>query len=167
MNSSSLYLALAQTSARAPEAQEQQLLDIDGTVLLNLGLFLISMYVLTQLLWKPYLRVRAARGARIEGYKEEAKQLDSDAASRFARVEAQLAEARRTGSLERARVRIAAQSREQAIVLEAQGAAQKTLTAARADVEATMAAERANLSARAEILGHEAAEQVLGRKVAA
>ncbi|HEY0705273.1 MAG TPA: ATP synthase F0 subunit B [Polyangia bacterium] len=166
MNPSSIYLSLAQ-SARAPEAHEQQLLDVDGTVLVNLGLFLFSMFVLTQLLWKPYLKVRATRGARIEGYKEEARRLDADAAARFARVEAQLAEARRTGSSERARVRTAAQAREQVIVAEAQAAAQKTLTAAKADVEATLATERAKLSARAEQLGHEAAEQVLGRKVAA
>jgi F0F1-type ATP synthase membrane subunit b/b' len=166
MNPSSLYLALAQ-SARAPEAHDQQLLDIDGTALVNLGLFLLTMFVLTQLLWKPYLKVRAARGARIEGYKEEAKRLDADAATRFARVEAQLAAARRTGSLERARVRTAAHAREQVIVAEAQAAAQKTLAAAKMDVEATLAGERAKLSARAELLGHQAAEQVLGRKVAA
>jgi F0F1-type ATP synthase membrane subunit b/b' len=166
MNASSIYLALAESAARAPEAHEQQLLDIDGTVLVNFGLFLLAMFLLSKLLWKPYLQVRAERGARVEGYKDEAKRLEADANSRFVKVEAQLADARRTGSQERTRGRTAAQAREQEIITAAQGAAQKTLADARARVEASLAGERASLAARADLLGRQAAEKVLGRKIA-
>ena len=162
--SSSIYLVLAATGA--PEAHEQQLLDVDGTVLLQFGLFLVAMYALTQLLWKPYLRIRQERGARVEGFKEEAKRMDSDAAARYAKVEAQLAEARRVGSAERARVRVAAQKREHEVIAAAQAAAQQTLSEARGRVDTALAGERANLAARAEQLGQQAAEKVLGRKVA-
>jgi F0F1-type ATP synthase membrane subunit b/b' len=166
MNASSIYLVLAEAGVGAPQAHEQQLLDVDGTVLLQFGLFLIAMYALTQLLWKPYLRIRTERGARVEGFKEEAKRMDADAAARFAKVEAQLAEARRVGSLERARVRIAASAREQEIISAAQAREQQTLLEARARVEKAMAGERASLAARAELLGHQAAEKVLGRGIA-
>ena len=173
MHASSIYLALADTAAplhtalaRAPEAHDQQLLDIDGTVLLNLGLFLIALFVLNKLLWQPYLRVRGERTSRIEGYKEDAKRLEADAAARLAKVEAKLAEARRAGSFERARVRTAAQAREQEVIRLAQASAQEALAAARARVDEALAKERANLAARAQALGQEAAEKVLGRKVA-
>ncbi len=161
-----IFLMLAETGSGAPQAHEQQLLDVDGTVLLQLGLFLVTMYVLTQLLWKPYLRIRAERGARVEGYKEEAKRLEADAAARFTKVEAELAEARKAGSFERARVRAAAQVREQEIIATAQSTAQKTLAEARARVEAALTTERQSLAARAQTLGQKAAERVLGRSIA-
>ena len=166
MNASSIYLVLAEAGVPAPQAHDQQLLDVDGTVLLQFGLFMIAMYALTQLLWKPYLRIRAERGARVEGFKDEAKRMDADANARFAKVEAQLAEARRVGSGERTRVRIAAQAREQEIISAAQAREQQTLQEARARVEKALAGERASLAARAESLGREAAEKVLGRKIA-
>ena len=165
MNVSFIYVALAQATARAPEAPEQQLLDVDGTLFINLGLFLVAMFLLTQLLWKPYLRVREVRTSRIEGEKESAKRLEAEAAMRLGRVEVELAEARRAGSSERARVRSEAQKREQQVLSAAQAGAQKTLADARARVEAAMVTERASLAARAEALGREAAERVLGRKV--
>jgi F0F1-type ATP synthase membrane subunit b/b' len=165
MNLSSIYLVLAQASP-AQEAHEQQLLDIDGTVFIQLGLFLLTMLVLSKLLWKPYLRVRGERSTRIDGYKEEAKRLDADAATRLAKVDAELAQARREGSAERARVRTAAQVREQEIIKAAQDAAQKAIVEARGRVETALAAERSSLASRAELLGRQAAEKVLGRKVA-
>ena len=166
MTASSIYLTLAQASARAPEANEQQLLDVDGTLFLNLGLFLLAMFLLTKFLWRPYLAVREQRSSRVEGEKEAAKRLEVEAAARLARVEAELGEARRAGSAERARVRTDAQKREQEVLSRAQAAAQKTLAEARARVEAAMATERASLAARADVLGREAAEKVLGRRLA-
>jgi F-type H+-transporting ATPase subunit b len=160
-----IYTALAQ-AAKAPEAHEQQLLDVDGTLFLNLGLFLLAMFLLTKFLWRPYLKVREQRSTRVEGYKEEAKRLDAEATARLSKVEAELADARRAGSSERARVRVEAQRREQEILSTAQAAAQKALAEARTRVEAAYNAEKATLATRAEALGREAAEKVLGRRVA-
>jgi F-type H+-transporting ATPase subunit b len=161
-----IYSALAQASAKAPEAPEQQLLDVDGTLFLNLGLFLLSMFLLTKFLWRPYLKVREQRSTRVEGYKEEAKRLEAEAAARLSKVEAELGDARRAGSRARARVRADAQRREQEIMTAAQSTAQKTLAEARARVEAAYNAEKATLASRAEALGREAAEKVLGRRLA-
>jgi F0F1-type ATP synthase membrane subunit b/b' len=165
MNPSMFSAALLQAGA-APPASEQQLLDVDGTVFVMLGLFFVVLFVLTQWLWKPYLRVRQERVSRVEGYREQATKLEADAAARLARVEAQLAEARRVGSAERARARNDAQAREQQIVAEAQAAAARALADARARVEAAYAGERAKLQGRASSLGAEITEKVLGRPVA-
>jgi F0F1-type ATP synthase membrane subunit b/b' len=63
-------------------------------------------------------------------------------------------------------VRVEAQRREQEILTAAQATAQKTLAEARARVEAAYNAEKATLAGRAEALGREAAEKILGRRVA-
>lgn len=161
-----IYPALAEATARAPQSHEPQLLDVDGTLFINLGLFLIAMFVLTQFLWKPYLRVRAARTSRVEGYREDAKRLEAEAAARFAKVEAELADVRRAGSQERARVRQEAQAREHQIIGAAQTVAQQSLNESRQRIDAALAGERRTLAARAESLGRDLAEKVLGRKVA-
>src|SRR4051812_8006742 len=102
MSAPSFIIAVAET---APQSSEQQLMDVDGTLLVMLALFLIIVLVLNQWLWKPYLRVREERVTRVDGYREEAQRLEQEAETRLRRVEAELAEARRQGSLEQARVR--------------------------------------------------------------
>jgi F-type H+-transporting ATPase subunit b len=149
----------------APQSPEPQLLDVDGTVWAMFALFLITAFVLNQWLWKPYIRVREERVARVDGYRQEAERLEREAASRLARVEAQLAEARRAGSAERSRARNEAQAHEGRLVAEAQAAAQRALADARTRVEAAIAAERAKLHDRAAFLGREITEKVLGRSL--
>ena len=150
----------------APQAGEQQLLDIDSTVFVMLGLFLLLALILTQWLWKPYLRVREERVRRVEGARAEAERLEADSAGRLARIEAQLTEARKAGHAERARVRAQALAREQQIVAEAQAAAHRMLAEARARLDATLAIERARLEVSATTLGREIAEKALGRRLA-
>jgi F-type H+-transporting ATPase subunit b len=161
--STNFFTALAQV---APQSPEPQVLDVDGTAWLMLGLFLLVAFILTQWLWKPYIRVREERVSRVDGFRSEAERLEREAATRLARVEAQLAEARRSGSAERTRSRAEAQAHEARLSAEAQAAAQRALAEARAKVEAALATERARLQERASKLGREITERVLGRPVA-
>ena len=157
--------ALALLLTAAPEAHEPQLIDVDGTLFLQLGIFLLLLVVLTQFLWKPYLRVRTERVARVEGYREEATQLEADAQQRLARADAALAEARRTGAGERAVARAEAHAREQTLLAEATAAAQRKLADARTRLNATVAAERKKLESDSSEVAVEAARKILGREV--
>lgn len=159
-------LEVTPDNGTAPQAGESQLLDIDNTVFVMLGLFLVLAFILTQWLWKPYLRVREERVRRVEGAREEADRLEADAAGRLARIEAQLAEARKAGQAERAQARTAAVAREQEIVSAAQEAARKQLIEARGKLETALTTERARLAAHANALGREIAEKALGRGLA-
>jgi F-type H+-transporting ATPase subunit b len=150
----------------APRAAEAQLLDIDGTVFVMLGIFLVLLLVLWQFLWKPYLRVRDERVARVEGAREKAAQLEADAATRLARIETALAEARRTGYAEMTKLRLDAQAREQKVIAEAQEAARKMLVDARAKLDDALATEKANLQEHTYQLGRQIAEKALGRRLA-
>src|SRR5882672_5544853 len=115
--------ALLALSDVAPQSHEPQLIDLDGTAFVQLGLFFLLMLVLRQFLWKPYLRIRGERSTRVEGYKEEAARLEAEAAKRLAKAEAALAEARRVGAGERAEARSVAQKREQEVLAAANAAA--------------------------------------------
>ena len=152
-------------SATAPQATESQLLDVDGTVFVMLGLFVLALAVLTPLLWKPYIRIKGERTTKVEGYRAQAEQMEVDAKARFEKVEKQLAEARREGAGALAVARVQAHSREQTLLAHAHTQAQATLAEAKAKLEAAMAAQKANLDQKAEALGREAAAKVLGRSV--
>ena len=159
--------ALLLLSTAAPESHEPQLIDLDGTAFIQLGLFLLLMLVLRQFLWRPYLKVLGERTTRVDGYKQEAVRLDAEAAARLAKAEAALAEARRVGSGERVEARAVAQKREQELLAAANAAAQKTLAEARARVSAALAGERAKLQQTAADIGAQAARKILGREVSA
>jgi len=149
----------------APHAHAPQLMDVDGTIFVQLALFAVLAVVMTKLLWKPYLRVRAERVSRVEGYRKDAQRMEADANGRLARAEATLAEARRLGSGERAVARAEAQAREQTLIAEAQAAAQRALAAARARLEVTVASEKARLEASARDTATRVARRILGREL--
>ena len=134
MNSSLIFLLSA-----APTSHEPQLIDIDQTVFVQLGIFLLLAIVLWRLLWRPYLRIRGERVTRVEGYRQDAVKMDADAAERLAKAELALAAARRQGSGERA--------------------------AARVRLEATLQTERAKLNAQTHDVAKTAAQRILGREV--
>lgn len=167
MNSSfSLLQATSTVLASAPQAAEPQLLDLDGTVFIMLGIFLILLLVLWQFLWKPYLRVRDERVTRTEGTRAKASELENEAAARLARIEAALTEARKNGSAEMATLRQEAQAKEQQIIAASQEAARKMMTEARAKLDASVAQEKANLQTETGLLARQIAEKALGRRLA-
>jgi F-type H+-transporting ATPase subunit b len=161
MNSAQLLLV-----STAPESHEPQLIDLDQTVFVQLGIFLVLVLVLGRLLWRPYLRVRGERVTRVEGYRQEAVRIEVDAAERLARAETALTEARRRGAGERAVARAEAQAREQTLLAEANADAQRTVAAARVRLDATLARERTKLGAEADEIARTAARKILGREVA-
>ncbi len=159
MNSALVFLLQA-----APVSHEPQLIDVDGTLYVQLGIFLLLALVLYQFLWKPYLRVRGERVTRVEGYRQDAVKMDADAAERLAKAEIALNAARREGVGERAKSRAEAQAREAVVLSEANAEAQKTLAAARTRLDATLAAERAKLEAETRQVAATAAKRILGRE---
>ena len=159
--------ALVVLAVPAPESHEPQLIDVDGTVFVQLGLFFVLMLVLHRFLWRPYLKVRGDRTTRVDGYRDEARRLEAEAAARLAQAEVALAEARRVGAGERVEARAVAHKREQEVLAAANASAQRTLADARARVDATLATERAKLQQTASEIGRQAARKILGREASA
>ena len=158
--------ALTPLLLSAPRSEEAQLLDLDGTVFVMLGIFLALLLILWRFLWRPFLRVRDERVARVEGAKTKAAQLEADAVARVARIEIALADARRAANLETAKLRREAHAREQQIVADAQHSSHTLMVEARAKLDDALAAERTNLQKRTGDLARQIAEKALGRRLA-
>jgi F-type H+-transporting ATPase subunit b len=147
-------------------AAEHPLIDIDGTLLIQLGLFLVMAFLATQWLFKPYLRMRDQRAEGIEGARQEAVTLSAEADARMADYQDKLAAARARAYEEQRKIRAEGTSHQRELTDKARAEAAKAVTAAQAKVEAQTAAARADLMPRADALATDIASKLLGRKVA-
>ena len=143
--------------------KEAPLIDIDGTVVVQFGLFLLMAALLYGLVFKPFLRVRDERTRGIEGARTEARSLEERAAQMGTDVEARTAAARRKVEEERVQLRAEAATHEAQALGAARDAAQKAIAEARARAQKERDEARTALLAEAEPLAQKVASRVLGR----
>ena len=144
---------------------EPPLIDIDGTLFVQLVLFLLLLIVLTQLLFKPYLRLRDERQQAIGGTADEARRLEADARTRIAEYEGHLAKAKARGAEERARIRAEGAVRQRDVVDKARAETTRRVTEARAEVARLGEQARVELTRQADDIGRRMASRLLGREV--
>lgn len=142
------------------------LIDIDGTILIQLGIFLLTAFLATQWLFKPYLRMRDEREKGVVGARKEADALAAEADARRADYEAKLAAARSRAYEEQRKLRAEATSYHREVTDKARSQSTKAVEDAQARVTSEVAAARADLIPRADALAAEIASKLLGRKVA-
>jgi F-type H+-transporting ATPase subunit b len=125
--------------------------------------FVLLVFPLNQLIFKPIFRALDERIARIQGARDRSSQLQHAADEVLERYEAAIREAR--GESEVARQRQLATAREEQVLLttQARTAADGELERARAELSGAIDEARSSLRASAEDLAQTAAEQVLGR----
>ena len=125
--------------------------------------FVLLIFPLNELIFKPIFRSLDEREARIDGARRRSGQLQQDADTALDRYESAIREAR--GESEQARQNQLAMAREEQVTLTAQARseAEGELEAARGELGRSLADAQASLRASAEDLANAAAEQVLGR----
>jgi F-type H+-transporting ATPase subunit b len=148
-------------------SEAHPLLDWDSTAFIQLGLFAVVAIVASQLIFKPYLKMRAERAEGTEGSRQKAAEMQAEAAANLADYEARLAAARARANEERRVVRsdTAAYQRELADKTRAE-IADATATAEQQVAEQSAAA-RGELLPRAPELGKQIASRLLGRELSA
>jgi F-type H+-transporting ATPase subunit b len=142
------------------------LIDIDWTILIQFALFLVMLLVANTLLFQPYLRLRARRAEGIEGARAEAERMTAEAEAKLVEYEAQLAAARSRASDEQRKIRADANAHEREVTGAARASAVAAIEEARDRVRAQTEAARAELLPRAEAVGRDMAQRLLGREVA-
>ena len=142
------------------------IIDLDSTVLVQLVVFVITALVLSRFLFRPYLAIRAQRGAGMEGARDEARRLDEEAQARLADYETSFAAARGRASAERGKLQSEGVAREREILAAAREATQTALEAARKKLGADAAETRKQLEPRAQEIARSIARKILGREVA-
>ena len=147
-------------------ASGHPLIDIDWTVLVQFGLFLLLFVVANALLFQPYLRLRERRKQGIYGARAEAERMTAQADAKLADYEKQLAAARSRANEEGRKVRSEAAAHEKDVTDKARAEAQKAIDEASARMRQETEAARLQLLPQANTLARQIASKLLGREVA-
>jgi F-type H+-transporting ATPase subunit b len=147
-------------------ASGHPLIDIDLTVLVQFGLFLILFLVANKLLFQPYLALRERRKAGIDGARGEAERMTAQADAKLADYEKQLASARNRANEEGRKVRAEATAHEKDVTDKARAENQKSIDEATAKMKQETEAARLQLLPQANTLAKQIASKLLGREVA-
>jgi F-type H+-transporting ATPase subunit b len=150
----------------AVAAEGHPLIDIDGTILLQFGLFVAMFVLANKLLFQPYLALREKRIAGIDGARAEAERMNAEAEAKLAEYELKLTTARNKAAEETRAVRAEAAKHEQEVTDKSRKASQDAMNTAAAKVKSETEAARAELASRADAIARQMAKQLLGREVA-
>lgn len=139
--------------------------DLDASLFVHFGLFLVLLLVLKPALFDPMMRLFEEREKRIEGTRHQAKKEDRRSAKALATYEASLTKARDEGAQERDRLRAEGQKREAELMTLVRSEVAKTLQQGREATTQDAREARASLRNDASALGRDMASRVLGREV--
>ena len=142
------------------------LIDIDWTVLVQFGLFLVLYAAANKLLFQPFLALRERRKQGIEGARAEAERTHASAEAKLADYEKKLTAARGRANDEGRKVRSEGIAHEKEVTDKARGEAQKAIEEATAKMRAETDAARLQLLPQANALARQIASKLLGREVA-
>jgi F-type H+-transporting ATPase subunit b len=150
-----------------PVAEKSQpLIDIDWTVFIQFGIFLVMAGVLYSMVFKPYLRNLEERTRRIDGAKADARSMQERASAIIADYEQKLIRAKQRGAEERLKLRAEGQAYEREVLGRARAIGQKALEEARQRAESQREAARKQLAVETQVTASRIAARVLGREVA-
>ena len=142
------------------------LIDIDLTVVVQLVLFGVMFFAANKLLFQPYLKLREARIAGIDGARAEAERMSAEADGKLADYESKLKAARGRAADEQRKIRAEATKHEQEVTEKGRKTAQVALDEAMARVQRETAKARSELAPTADVIARRMAKQLLGREVA-
>lgn len=146
-------------------SHEIPLIDLDGTLVIQLALFLALIFLLNRFLFQPYLRLVAQRDDAIEGRVRSAEALERQAEARLVELELKLAAAKQRGAEERVRIRQEAAAYEREIVDAARQEVARHLAQAKEELRSLGTQLRAELSPEIDELSRRIASQVLGKTI--
>ncbi|HWP05431.1 MAG TPA: ATP synthase F0 subunit B [Polyangiaceae bacterium] len=140
-------------------------LDFDNTLVFQVFIFIVLMFLLEPLLFAPVLRVFALREDRTEGAKAQARELDERAGEIYVRYQKELERVNRVAAEERDKVRAETIKLEAEILAEARAAAGRIVEDGRKQIAAELSRVQFEVGRESERIATELAEHVLGRKV--
>jgi F-type H+-transporting ATPase subunit b len=139
--------------------------DLDASLLVQIGLFVVLLVILKPLLFEPMLKLFEEREKRIEGTRREASKEDERSAKALAKYEAILAKAREAGSAERDVLRADGTKREAELMARVRAQTSTTIEQGRAAIASEARNARAALGQEAHVLARAIAARILGREV--
>jgi F-type H+-transporting ATPase subunit b len=139
--------------------------DVDLSVFVQVGLFVLLLLVLKPLLFDPMLKLFEEREKRIEGARAEGRRMDNESADAQAKYEAAMNKARATAGADRDKLRAEGTKAEGEILATARDKVAQIVADGRAALATEAEAARTTLGAQTSDLGRELASRLLGREI--
>jgi len=140
-------------------------LDLDNTVVFQLGIFLVLMLVLEPLLFNPVLRIFALREERTEGERARARALEEEAGVLLERYQREVARVHQVAAEERDRARAETAKLEAEILEQARQSVARIVDDGRKRIADEATKMRFELGKESERLARDMATRVLGREL--
>lgn len=137
----------------------------DWTLFLQMGNFILLIFVLNAILYKPIRQILIERKKKIQGYKEGIETLQQDASESEKSFQANISEARQQGVREKEALKQTGQEEEKQITDEINRKAQAELEAVRAQIVKDAENARRGLEKEIEVFSGTIVEKILGRAV--
>lgn len=140
------------------------IIDLDGSIFIQLAIVLLLMAALRQLVFKPYLETLENREKKTDRAREEARAVQARAEALAERYEAKLAEARASAVEARQAMRTEGNARREEALGEARRVSAAKMGAARAAIDAQYEGVRSDLKNRVDELAELVVDKVMGQK---
>jgi F-type H+-transporting ATPase subunit b len=141
------------------------IIDFDGTLVVQLVIFFIAFFVLRSLVFKPMIALLDARETSIEGARQDAKRMQKEASEKAEAFEEEMRKLRTTAQAERDRLRQEGLRLERTVLEKVRQETSKTLSEAEARLESERTRVRTEIQATIPKLASEIASRLLGRDV--
>lgn len=142
------------------------LIDLDGTIVVQLILFFLAFAILYPLVFKPMVRLLEAREEAIGGARAAARKMEQEAREKADKFDQEMHAIRMAAGAERERLRQEGQKLERTILDKVREETQKQASEAQAQLEAEARRVRADMESTVPRLARQIAEKLLGREVA-
>lgn len=142
------------------------MIDLDITLLYQIGGFFVLYFILNAVLYKPVLKILDERDKNIRGTKQEAEILEAELQKRLMDYEKSLNEAKARAQEERLRIRQEGLDKEREIIENARKDAHDSLLQAKTKLEDDIKSTLIRLKDESKVISKGIAERILDRKVA-
>jgi F-type H+-transporting ATPase subunit b len=144
---------------------EGSIIDLDGTIWIQLALFGIAFFLLRPLVFRPMVRLFEARENAIEGAKLEALRLQDEAAAESEEFDEEMRRLRLQAGEERDRLRAEGKRLERTVLDRVGEETDKQLADADSQLATEAAKLRAEIDASVPVLANQIASKLLNREV--
>jgi len=131
-----------------------------------LVVFLVNFFILSNLVFKPTLKILALRHKRWSGLNEETKTLEERLTVKISEYHSLLEEARHVARMAREDILKQAEKEKQDILKKARADSEKQIALARQTIASDTASARQQLKTNAQDLAREIVTKILGKKAA-
>ncbi len=141
------------------------MVEVNGSMLIQMVNFLATMLILNFLLFRPIRRIISERKEKVARSEAEIERLRLGSQEKLSMFQARLDQARAEGAEKRLAARKVAQDEERGLLDQVTKEMEATLRRARAEITADAAKASEALRARSEVFASAVAEKILGRSM--